>query len=72
MPVDSIRVSSKKLRKLSAAKIRQYVRDFESGDDFPPIEVLCCGDFYVVDDGRHRFQAQLICGFERVAVIILN
>ena len=72
VPIGSIRVNSKKLRKLSAAKICRYARDFEAGDDFPPIRVMCCGDFYTINDGRHRFQAQLACGFDRVAVVVLN
>lgn len=63
-----IRVNAKKLRKLSQAKIRQYARDYEHGDDFPALSVSDCGSFYTIRDGRHRFQAQLLAGFRLVAV----
>lgn len=65
-----IRVNPKKLRKLSQAKIQRYARDFERGDEFPPIQVSDCGGFYTVRDGRHRFQAQLLAEFTHVAVIV--
>jgi hypothetical protein len=72
VPISDICVAAKKLRKLSAAKIRQYVADYEAGDDFPPITVDNCGEFYTVRDGRHRYQAQLACGFVMVAVEVMN
>lgn len=65
-----IRVNHKKLRKLSNAKIAQYVRDYEGGDVFPPITVDDCDGFYTINDGRHRYQAQLAAGFAKVAVIV--
>jgi hypothetical protein len=68
--VRHIRVNHKKLRKLSNAKIAQYVRDYESGDSFPPITVDDCDGFYTINDGRHRYQAQLAAGFAKVAVIV--
>ena len=68
---DLIRVNQKKLRKLSQAKISQYLRDFERGDAFPPIEVENCGGFYTIRDGRHRFQAQLLCGYRLVTVTVM-
>ena len=67
---NEIRVNCKKLRKLSNAKIAQYVRDYESGDDFPPITVDDCDGFYTINDGRHRYQAQLAAGFAKIAVIV--
>jgi hypothetical protein len=67
---DMIRVNYKKLRKLSNAKIAQYVCDYESGDDFPPITVDDCDGFYTINDGRHRYQAQLAAGFAKIAVIV--
>jgi hypothetical protein len=66
--VEFIHVNPKKLRKLSQAKIRCYARDYERGDDFPPISVTDCGGFYTVRDGRHRLQAQLLVGFNLIAV----
>lgn len=68
--IDLIRVNHKKLRKLCNAKIAQYVGDYESGDDFPPITVDDCEGFYTINDGRHRYQAQLAAGFTKVAVIV--
>jgi hypothetical protein len=68
--VSVIRVNHKKLRKLSQAKILRYAVDYERGDDFPPIAVDDCGDFFTVRDGRHRLQAQLIAGFATVAIQI--
>lgn len=65
-------VNSKKLRKQSAAKIRQYMHDYDRGHDFPPIMVEECGGFYTVRDGRHRFQAQLSCGYRYIEVSIYN
>jgi hypothetical protein len=66
--VEAIRVNRKKLRKLSNAKIHQYVRDCERGDEFPPILVEDCGGFYTVRDGRHRYQAYLMTGFSQIEV----
>lgn len=68
--VHAVCVNEKKLRKLSEAKIARYVRDYEKGDSFPPITVDDCGDFYVISDGRHRFQAQLRAGFGKVVVTV--
>lgn len=62
VPIDTIRVSEKKLRKLSAAKIAQYQTDYDNGDSFPPIRVDDNGGFYTIFDGRHRYQAQLHAG----------
>jgi hypothetical protein len=72
LPAGLIRVNARKLRKLSQAKIARYRADYEAGDDFPPITVLNCGGFYTVRDGRHRYQAQLACGFVSMAVLVLN
>lgn len=68
--INEIRVNRKKLRKLSGAKIAQYLCDYERGDAFPPIVVEDNGGFYTINDGRHRFQAQLNAGFQMVEVII--
>jgi hypothetical protein len=68
--VHLVRVNPKKLRKLSEAKINRYMHDFERGDDFPPISVNDCGDFYTVRDGRHRLQAQLRAGFTQIIVAV--
>ena len=68
VPIDAIRVNHKKLRKLSQAKIDRYSREYERGDDFPPIKVDFCGDFYTIRDGRHRFQAQLYAGMTLIEV----
>jgi hypothetical protein len=65
-----VNVNRKKLRKLSQAKIRQYVGDYERGDDFPPIVVEDCGGFYTVRDGRHRCQAQLAAGYCKIWVVV--
>ncbi len=62
VPIDSVRVNRKKLRKLSQAKIVRYERDYELGDSFPPITVEDNGGFYTIRDGRHRYQAQLRAG----------
>lgn len=70
VPIDRVRVNPKKLRKLSMAKIRRYAAEYEAGDEFPPLSVFDCGGFYTVRDGRHRFQAQLACGYRVVAVRI--
>jgi hypothetical protein len=72
VPIDRIRVATKKLRKLSVDKIRRYRLDYEAGDYFPPLTVDDCGGFYTIRDGRHRYQAQLACGFATVAVMVLN
>jgi hypothetical protein len=72
VPIGLLRVNARKLRKLSADKIRRYRLDYEAGDDFPPIRVEDCGGFYTVRDGRHRLQAQLACGFVTVAVMVMN
>lgn len=68
--IAQVNVNQKKLRKLSQAKIRQFLFGYERGDDFPPILVEDCGDFYIVREGRHRFQAQLLAGYDRIAVTI--
>ena len=72
IPVEAVRVSERKLRKLSSAKIRQYATGYEAGDDFPPIQVDDCGGFYTIRDGRHRFQAQLLCGIRMLCGRVMN
>lgn len=66
--VNLVHVNPKKLRKLSEAKIKRYMLDYECGDDFPAICVNDCGSFYTVRDGRHRLQAQLRAGYTHVEV----
>lgn len=68
--IEDVYVNRKKLRKLSNAKIGQYVHAYESGDDFPPISVDDNGGFYTIFDGRHRYQAQLRAGFAVIAVSV--
>jgi len=70
--VTDVRVNAKKLRKLSQAKIARYIDDYERGDSFPAITVEDCGGFYTVRDGRHRYQAQLACGYRRIEVSLYN
>lgn len=70
--IHRINVNSKRLRKLSAVKICRYVADYEAGAQFPAITVVDCGDFYTIRDGRHRYQAQLACGFKVVAAIVIS
>jgi hypothetical protein len=71
IPIESVRVNPKKLRKLSLAKIGNYAVCFEAGDDFPPISVNDCGGFYTIRDGRHRYLAQLHSGYRFIAVVVL-
>jgi hypothetical protein len=70
VPIGSIRVNVKKRRKLSSAKINRYAACFEAGDNFPPVCVSDCGDFYTIRDGRHRFVAQLRNGYSYIAVSV--
>ena len=70
--VAMVRVNAKKLRKLSNAKIRQYAYDYDLGCQLPPVTVEGCGDFYTVRDGRHRYQAQLACGYRMIEVSLYN
>ena len=70
VPVDRVRVNHKKLRKLSQVKIDRYAREYERGDDFPPISVDDCGGFYTIRDGRHRFQAQLLAGSQVIGITV--
>lgn len=68
--IADVNVNPKKLRKLSQAKVRQYLHEYERGDEFPPITVEDCGDFYTVRDGRHRYQAQLLAGYDKISVTV--
>jgi hypothetical protein len=68
VPIETVRMNAKKLRKLSAAKIRRYAADFEAGAAFPAISVTDCGGFYTIRDGRHRYQAQLANGYQFILV----
>ncbi|MBP6037722.1 MAG: ParB N-terminal domain-containing protein [Candidatus Saccharimonas sp.] len=70
--ISLIRVNPKKLRKLSTAKIQRYSTNYERDDQFPPIVVEDCGDFYTIRDGRHRFQAQLLTGAHCIEVSLYN
>lgn len=72
VPIESVRVSSKSLRKLSADKVARYSALYESGREFPAISVLVCEGFYTVRDGRHRLFAQMKAGFSTVLVTVLN
>lgn len=71
IPIESIRVNLKKIRKLSRAKVHGYGLCFEAGNDFPPITVSDCGDFYTINDGRHRYLAQLQNGYRFIAVVVV-
>lgn len=68
--IADVNVNPKKLKKLSQAKICQYLCDYERGDEFPPILVEDCGGFFTVRDGRHRYQAQLLAGYDKISVIV--
>lgn len=72
VPIGSVRVNPKKLRKLHPKKVAKYERDFERGDNFPPIEVENCGGFYTIRDGRHRYIAQLNLGYQMVEVVVVR
>jgi hypothetical protein len=63
VPLASIRVSRRKLDRLSRTKINRYCSDLENGDDFPPITLIDCGTFFTISDGRHRFAAHQLAGF---------
>ncbi len=70
VPIELVYVSHRKLRKLSTRKITEYARAFEAGADFPPIDVVDCGDFYTIRDGRHRYAAQSCNGYPTVTITI--
>jgi hypothetical protein len=72
VPIGSVRVNAKKLRKLHPKKVAQYEADFECGDEFPPIEVEDCGGFYTVRDGRHRYIAQSNLGYTMIDVVVVR
>lgn len=72
VPIDSVRVKQKKLKKLHPTKVAQYERDFEQGDEFPPIEVEDCGGFYTIRDGRHRYIAQKNLGYTMIEVVVVR
>jgi hypothetical protein len=72
VPMHLVRVKAKKLRKLHPTKVAQYEQDFERGDEFPPIEVEDCGEFYTVRDGRHRYIAQKNLGYAMIDVVVVR
>jgi len=70
VPLTSIRVSQRKLNRLSRTKLDCYRSDLENGDDFPPIILTDCGAFYTIWDGRHRFAAHSLAGFGAIVARI--
>jgi hypothetical protein len=72
VPIESVRVHIKKLRKLHPRKVAQYEADFEYGDEFPPIEVENCGAFYTIRDGRHRYIAQKNLEYAMIDVVVVR
>lgn len=70
VPIESVRVNAKKMRKLHPRKVTQYEHDMERGDEFPPITVEDCGEFYTVRDGRHRYIAQKNLGYTMIDVVV--
>jgi hypothetical protein len=72
VPILWVRVNPKKLRKLHPKKVARYEREFERGDEFPPIEVENCGGFYTIRDGRHRYIAQLNLGYQMIDVVVVR
>lgn len=61
---------TKKLRKLTNAKIAKYAEAYEHGDQFPAITVEDAGGFYAVRDCRHHFQGRLHYSYRRIEVSV--
>src|SRR5688572_30934887 len=72
VPIETVRLNPKKLRKLHPKKVAQYQRDYDRGDEFPPIEVENCGTFYTIRDGRHRYVAQHNLGYAMIDVVVVR
>ncbi len=72
VPIDTVRLKEKKRKRLHPTKVAQYERDYERGDDFPPILVDDCGDFYTIRDGRHRYIAQQNLGYAMIDVVVFS
>jgi hypothetical protein len=72
VPIALVRLKPKKKLKLHPSKVAQYEHAFERGDAFPPIEVIDCGSFYTIRDGRHRFIAQLNLGYTMIDVVVVR
>jgi hypothetical protein len=60
--LDVVRVSDRRGRALSAAKVARYRDWLEQGRVAPPVRLARNGDVFVVRDGRHRVAAALAAG----------
>jgi hypothetical protein len=60
--LDHVRVSDRRARALSAAKVARYREWLEQGRIAPPVRLARNGDVFVVRDGRHRVAAALAAG----------
>ena len=73
VPIDSLRVNPRKLRKLDQRKARRYMHNYDAGEQLPPIKVEHCGGGeFNVWDGRHRYLAQMWLGVAFVEVLVIG
>ena len=77
-PLGDLRVSDRRARGVSAAKVERYREWLEQGRVAPPVRLVRDGDGFVVRDGRHRVFAAIAAGHavieaelqRRIAVLI--
>lgn len=67
IPVELIRVSGKQLRRLSPDRVARHV----AAGDFRPIDLIDCGDFFVIGgNGRHRYFAAISMGWRQIPAFV--
>ena len=54
------------------SRMGNMMEQFRSNASLPPIQVKRVGDFYSIQDGRHRFACSVVFGYEKVPIIVMD
>ena len=53
-------------------RMENMITAFKNKEKLPPIVVKRVGEFYSIQDGRHRFASSILFGYEKVPIIIMD
>lgn len=54
------------------SRMENMITAFKNKEKLPPIIVKRVGEFYSIQDGRHRFATSILFGYEKVPIIIMD
>lgn len=75
LSIACIRVSEKQQRKVSKVKVQKHLQSLEKDQgDVYPIDVHALGDgtYIVAGNGRHRYYAYILAGYDTIPAYIRN